>query len=333
MSTTELEHLNTSPPPAARPTWRRILRGGLVAGAMVALVLAGFATIGGFLGRDHWRLELLGHFRVQYFWMLAAASATLLLARRWLSGTVAGLLALVNLSLVAPLYFGSDELSGATPELKLLSLNVHFLNRDFQPTLDLIADEQPDVILLMEITPDWAEALKPLNAIYPHAHVMPSHRTDGMALFSRYPLAKLEVERCPGINLPTLIAEIDLPGGPVTVVGTHPASPGSAGLFEARNIQLAMVADWVAERAGPVVLIGDLNTTSWSPYFGDLISASGLRDTRYGYGVEPTWPWFPLPLRIPIDHCLVSPHFGVVSRHVGPRVGSDHRPIIVELVY
>ncbi len=278
-------------------------------------------------------MELLGHFRVQYFWALAAAATALLLARRWVAGGLAVVLALANLSLVAPLYFGADALAGATPNIRLLSLNVHFLNREFQPTLDLVADEQPDVILLMEITPEWAEAMKPLEAVYGHSHVMPSRRTDGMALYSRFPIAEFTVERCPGINLPTLIAAIDAPNGRVTIVGTHPASPGNARLFEARNIQLAMVADWAAERRGPVILLGDLNTTSWSPYFRDLVSASGLRDTRYGFGVEPTWPWLPLPLRIPIDHCLVTPHFGVVARRVGPDVGSDHRPIVVELVY
>jgi endonuclease/exonuclease/phosphatase (EEP) superfamily protein YafD len=104
-------------------------------------------------------------------------------------------------------------------------------------------------------------------------------------------------------------------------------------LFEARNLQLSMVADWAAERAGPVVLVGDLNTTSWSPFFSDLLSASGLRDSRLGYGVEATWPWFPLPLRIPIDHCLVSSHFDVKARRVGRNVSSDHRPIVVELAY
>jgi endonuclease/exonuclease/phosphatase (EEP) superfamily protein YafD len=333
MTTAEKENSTTVPPNAARSAWRSLLTRCAIAGAILILAGMGSATIAGFFGRSHWRLELLGHFRVQYFWGLTLAAATLLLARRWFLGASGVLLAAVNLGLIAPLYFGSDGLTGATPQLKLFSLNVHFLNRDFQPTLDVIADEQPDVILLMEITPDWADALDSLKPLYPHAHVKPSHRTDGMALFSRYPIRKLDVKRCPGINLPTLLAEIELPGGPVTVVGTHPASPGTADLFEARNIQLAMVGDWVAQRAGPTVLLGDLNTTSWSPYFKDLLSASGLRDSRYGYGVEPTWPWFPLPLRIPIDHCLVSPHFGVISRRVGPNVQSDHRPILVELVY
>lgn len=333
MSTIEREHTNISPPAEARSRLSRLLRGCVVAGAILATLLAGIATVAGFFGRDHWRLELLCHFRVQYFLSLATSGGILLLARRWILAAFAVGLAVVNFALIAPLYVGDDAKAGATPNLRVLSLNVHFLNRNFQPTLDLIADEQPDVILLLEITPAWVEALKPITMLYPYSEVMASHRTDGIALYSRYPITDLAVKRVAGVYLPTLIAGLDFPQGRVTVVGTHPASPGSEANFTARNAQLAAVAQWVAERAGPIVLIGDLNTTSWSPFFQDLVSNSGLRDTRQGFGVEPTWPWFPLPLRVPIDHCLVSQHFEVISRRVGPNVGSDHRPIMLDLAY
>jgi len=33
---------------------------------------------------------------------------------------------------------------------------------------------------------------------------------------------------------------------------------------------------------------------------------------------------------LPVDHCLVSPSVALVSRTVGPDVGSDHRPLLVE---
>ena len=38
------------------------------------------------------------------------------------------------------------------------------------------------------------------------------------------------------------------------------------------------------------MLMGDMNCTSWSPYFQDMLTVSGLRDSRRGFGVEGSWP-------------------------------------------
>ena len=34
---------------------------------------------------------------------------------------------------------------------------------------------------------------------------------------------------------------------------------------------------------------------------------------------------------IPIDHVLVTPQWLVVEREVGPNLGSDHLPVIVQI--
>jgi endonuclease/exonuclease/phosphatase (EEP) superfamily protein YafD len=56
-----------------------------------------------------------------------------------------------------------------------------------------------------------------------------------------------------------------------------------------------------------------------------------LRDTRAGFGIQASWPTQIPPLGIPLDHCLVSPELVVLDRRLGPAVGSDHRPVILEL--
>jgi endonuclease/exonuclease/phosphatase (EEP) superfamily protein YafD len=108
---------------------------------------------------------------------------------------------------------------------------------------------------------------------------------------------------------------------------------GGYELFLLRNAQLQEAAMTMRQLPEPKILIGDLNTTVWSPYFSQLVEESGLRDARKGFGVVPTWPTdFPTPLmRIPIDHCLVSRDIRVVNIGAGPRVGSDHLPLIVDL--
>jgi endonuclease/exonuclease/phosphatase (EEP) superfamily protein YafD len=137
--------------------------------------------------------------------------------------------------------------------------------------------------------------------------------------------------RC--VWLPTIVAKLDLPPGKMTLVALHPSSPGSEWNHDARNAQLLAAAEIAAQQKGPVMMLGDFNTTSWSPVFSDVLATSGLRDSRLGFGVEPTWPGVPLPLRIPIDHCLVSPEIAITDRRVGPDIRSDHRPLVVDFAY
>jgi endonuclease/exonuclease/phosphatase (EEP) superfamily protein YafD len=56
-----------------------------------------------------------------------------------------------------------------------------------------------------------------------------------------------------------------------------------------------------------------------------------LRDSQLGFGVQPSFPTFSWAIRIPIDHCLVSPEVVVLDRKLAPSVGSDHFPVMVEL--
>lgn len=100
-----------------------------------------------------------------------------------------------------------------------------------------------------------------------------------------------------------------------------------------RNEQLTALAQFVTDIRGPIVLLGDLNTSPWSFFFRRLLEQSGLRDSAKGYGVQPTWPSFFRPARIPIDHCLHSPDMVVTDRRVGEAFGSDHLPLIVELAF
>ncbi|MEW6714582.1 MAG: endonuclease/exonuclease/phosphatase family protein, partial [Nitrospirota bacterium] len=79
------------------------------------------------------------------------------------------------------------------------------------------------------------------------------------------------------------------------------------------------------------IVAGDLNSTPLTPMFRKLLKISGIRDSRTGFGWQPSWPtYFPV-FWIPIDHILVSPEVHVHERATGSRIGSDHYPIFAEL--
>jgi endonuclease/exonuclease/phosphatase (EEP) superfamily protein YafD len=318
-------------PPAPKPPRKLTARGLLLDGlGFLLLALAGVGTIAGFAAAQAWWLDLVCHFRVQYFWLLAVAAGLLAVRRRYWLAIVAAGLAVANLTEIAPLYRAPPAHQAVERPLRAMSLNLHWNNPAHQPTIDLIQAEKPDFICLLEITPEWVEALNPLESTYRHSEILDRKNSTGVALYSRFAIADVSLHYLPAVRLPTIVAGVLAPAGRLTILCTHPASPRSELDANYRNRQLLEVAQLAAQRSGPVMVLGDFNTTSWSPHFKKMLQVSGLRDSRLGFGVEPTWPSLPLPLRIPIDHCLVSPEIGVSNRRVGPDVGSDHRPILID---
>ena len=72
--------------------------------------------------------------------------------------------------------------------------------------------------------------------------------------------------------------------------------------------------------------------TSWSPIFSRVLRLGDLRDSREGFGLQPTWSaGLPLLARIPIDHVLVGAEVTVMGREVGRAIGSDHLPVLIDL--
>lgn len=331
-----MQPMLTSQAPAIAPqpptrSLARQLRGCVVLAAVLLLLVLSLTTLGGFFGRLDWRLELLCHFRAQYFWGLALATMLFVACRQWPLAAIAAFGAAVNLALIVPLYWGGQRMPADQRLVRAMSLNVHYRNRDYDAVLELIGREKPEFVLLLEVTPQWVKALGALDSEYPFSRALPRYDASGIALWSRLPIEQFEIRGRAEIGLPTFVAELALPSGLMTLIGTHPASPGSAEHAAMRNRQLTAVARWAIESPYPVMVLGDLNCTGWSPYLADLLADGKLSDSRHGFGVEGSWPSFvPPPLQIPIDHCLISAEIGIRQRRVGPALGSDHRPILVD---
>jgi endonuclease/exonuclease/phosphatase (EEP) superfamily protein YafD len=302
---------------------------GLVESAGLFGVLA---TLTGFLAPLHWTFELTSHFRVQLAVAVSVLALISALARRRVSFLIFILTALMNLGPVlwSSRPSGIAAETSATP-LRLLSINVHTDNRRSDQLIELVQRLSPDVLLLMEVDNRWMEEIAVLRTNYPT--VIPEAREDnfGIALLSRVPLRNTRVEDLEGSEVPSITTEIQLPGRTLHLLGTHPVPPGKPDYAQERNRQLAAAGAWAGTHPGSAVILGDLNTTPWSSYFTELLRAGRLVRSHPNWGLFATWkvsePWFHLPL----DHCLVSPEIAITRLEVGPEIGSDHRPLIVEL--
>ncbi len=294
------------------------------------VLLSCLATMASFFARWWWACELAGHFRVPWFISLAIGTLILLLGKRRKLASIAGILAVVNLAFIAPLYFGGDRPISNDPSLRLLVLNVLTANRQHQNVLDLIEKTDPDVIILSEVNQRWIDALRPLDDRYPFARKLPREHNFGMAMFSRREFGQVDTVLLDD-QLPAILARMQIQGQQLTIIGAHVLPPLGRIRAAARNRQLAQLAEAAVSAPGEVVLAGDLNTTSWSPFFQDLLTDSRLRDSRRGFGVQATWSGLSAIFRIPIDHCLVSSQLIVDDRRVIPVDGTDHHAVIIDL--
>lgn len=287
----------------------------------------------GFVGRLWWMFELFSHFAVQYFWGLAVAASLLAWMKKYKLLVFPVLFALLNLAFIAPLYFGGKVHAPhvKTVRLRVLSLNVHSTNREHRLLCEYVRRATPDVAVFFEVNDDWDEQFEQLRDEFPYHKTSPQKGAFGLAIYSRLPLWDVEFAELDDGNR-AVVAGISVDSTRFTLVGAHPYPPLSAEIAARRRIQLARLGELVAAQTGPIVLAGDLNVTSWSPLFADLVEKTGLCDSRRGFGVLSSWPTEYCPLGITIDHCLVSPGIEVKRRQVGRDVGSDHLPVIVDLL-
>jgi endonuclease/exonuclease/phosphatase (EEP) superfamily protein YafD len=216
---------------------------------------------------------------------------------------------------------------GPADRLRLLMLNLHWRNDHYEEVRALLHDESADVVGLLEFSSAWSIQLDDLRANYPYRLELPGYG-QGLALWSRRPFvdgAGTIVQTAH--SGPAAWADLDLSGKTVRVWLIHPPCPitirgpdreSSPGLIE--------IGRRIAATRGPTIVLGDLNRTDGSPFFDDFQATIGLRDSRLGFGRQPSWPCWS-PYRIPIDHAFLADDLAVVERRLGPHVGSDHFPL------
>lgn len=227
-------------------------------------------------------------------------------------------------------YYWPQPQSNSGRHLRIVSANLYSGNAQAHQALRNLLNYEPDVLVLLEVSPEWMLSIGEVRQTFPYGKVLARDDNFGIALLSKIPLQDITQKNLGSAGVPSLIAEIADPS--LTIVATHPLPPMGMAYSDRRNRQLEDIAEHCGKLSGHVVVAGDLNITPWSVHFGHLLRKGNLRDSSLGMGIQPTWPaWTGWPW-LPIDHLLVSQHITVQDRTVGEASGSDHHPVIVDLL-
>jgi endonuclease/exonuclease/phosphatase (EEP) superfamily protein YafD len=316
-------------------------QGGRAAGwawrVVAALVV--FSLVLPWLGHWFWLAELSTHFVAQYAVASLIVAVVLGLKNRPFASLAALAVCVTQVVRLLPLWAQPDlpMAPGPSEQLTISQVNVHFKSADPDRIVQWFEDQDSDIAVLVEVTPEWDGAMARLRAKYPHSLIRIPPDASGVAVFAKHAAPSLRVEPLGDAWCPAVVLNVPQPAGPpvLALFATHLRSPMTPGDAAARNRQLAVLARRVeAETALNKVVVGDLNITRWSPWYGDLTGPAGIRDGQEGFGLGGSWPsvlgrW----MGIPIDQTLVSPGVRVVRREVGPDLGSDHLPVTTTIEF
>jgi endonuclease/exonuclease/phosphatase (EEP) superfamily protein YafD len=218
----------------------------------------------------------------------------------------------------------------------ILFCNVYMENRCATVLRELIAENDPDVVLMVETDAWWDQAMSDLEADYPQVTRCILDNTYGMLLYSRLELRNVRVRFLIQDDVPSIAAELKLPSGDwvqLRCVHPRPPAPQENDRSTERDAELLVVAKELRGHDEPAIVLGDLNDVAWSRTNDRFQRISGLLDPRVGRGFFSTfnakWPL----LRFPLDHVFCSKHFRLNTFKVLRQCGSDHFPVFVRLSF
>ena len=320
--------------------------------ALVIFIALSFITaLGLFTSQYGWTLslEVFSHFQLQYL-IVSLFLLTLLTLTRRRFLILVGLFCCAAISVqIVPWYLPLAPQQSSSPgDLRILLANVNSQNQQYERVLALVRRERPDLAVFMEVDDTWVERLNTLQTnLLPYSSGPTNSQNLGLIVYSRYRLDNTEIKRFDTETNSSIVGQFNFGATAIAFTAIHPPPPAKESLFHSRNRQRDLVGKYVQTLSKPVLVLGDFNTTMWSPYYRRFIRQTGLKNTRRGFGVLPSWPtkgsyvpglsrfpdWMPLLLSIPIDHCLTSAEFQAANIRTGPNIGSDHHPVIVDLTF
>ncbi|CAN5904015.1 hypothetical protein BH11MYX3_BH11MYX3_19660 [soil metagenome] len=252
---------------------------------------------------------------------------------------------LAVVALLAIMTIASPATSAEPSSLRVMSYNLNYANPDAKGTMEVIAAEDADVVLLQEIDRGWQDALsKRFAKLYPHqAFRLHARGAGGLAVLSKVAISSEELVPTPPDGwFPAQRLVVDGPFGAVQVLNVHlrPAIESGSwikGFQTTPPVRLRQIqAFWktIAKNL-PTIVAGDFNEDTYGTAV-DFVEKQGL--ARVPTTGPTTWRYERIAdckpcaiLSMNIDHVMVDGHFTATDARVLDAGASDHRPVVVTL--
>lgn len=285
-----------------------------------------------------WMLSFCQTFRFHLGLVGIPALLLALIARRW--RPLVGLAPVVAYGLwpgLAPMWRAAPP-AAQGESLCVMSANVLRGNRHVDEVLAQVRAVDPDVLFIQEYSPHWRSSISDeLRERYPYRLEADREDNFGVAAFSRKPMLRSEVVFLGAGRRPCLRCEFELNKQNVAFYNVHVVPPTGFGWSIEQRRAYADLLERVKSERIPVILAGDFNATTDSCVDARLRELGFLNAHELaGKGRGATWPELTIFAKLPgirLDHVYLDRHLTATESVIGPRIGSDHRPIYARIQF
>lgn len=292
----------------------------------------------GFLNFIHPLFDSFSHFRIHFLYVILPLLFILMLLHkrfyRYLYMSLLSLCAFYLYNISQP-FQPSSISKEKTHTLKHMQFNINFKNQKMQEVIKYIQDNPMDIITLQEVTKKQQRILETIKsnpdknhkkATYPYQSYCYNRPVGAVAILSKHPF----------ISKPLcfngfVLAKVLIDNQPINIISTHLYWPYPYH----QPMQVENLLPTLEKISSPLIISGDFNAVFWSQTVKKIAKASHtniVNGLRWSINIETKLPLLS-SMQLPIDHLLLSDEFEVKSIKVEKNLGSDHLPIVSEIVY
>lgn len=299
---------------------------------------AGVAAAGAVVAISHamsglWRpFDAIGQLSEPWLFLCGAVLLGALWLRRW-SAAAAVALVCVGLGLALwPQVSARAPKPGPGAPLKIYFNNIWTDNVDGAAIARSIGSSDADIVALVQVSAQNRGFVEQaLGRRYPY-RVWARRVSNGLGrtlIASRFPLSGEEPD-CEFWKLPPGFEVVVHAPEPIRLIVVHLPRPWP--FRSDQRGEFGRLASQVNAGGGVdrTVTVGDFNATLSSAVQAKLARDTGLHPLPAALGDWPTL--FPSPLRIAIENAYAGPGLSLTRRRLAPFSGSDHQPLVFEVL-
>lgn len=331
---------------------------------------AGMLGLAAFVGPDYWLSDNMSFFLMQYLaaglagcvvgllGMFLRHHFVLLYRTLWSLGFIA-LVTLAGLTGSRTLAHTRDPapVTAEQQKIKVVSINIEHLFLGDRVLQEFLEKEKPDILVLQETLwglqqRRWEKLGEPTGSrgVHGFPEYLEVGDLGGVVVYSRFPVLGRDSHLVQGVlphgssvyydaDREILSLTLDTGETPLHLLAIHPDSPRNHDRWIGKRAYMdevdKVVGELQARNAENILAIGDWNSSPWSGRFQQTLERYALgtaypdgwpQNTRFFFDYRLRWI-----LGAPVDQFTLSEDVHVASVALGPDIGSDHVPLIVEI--